>query len=195
MRQLSANVAPLLIAGTAEMILLVRIYDKNNTVIFTSTTFYEDVTLSNGYVYAANGLIVGADPQQLSTTVDREQYKISIADPSFLQGPLLEAGLTGARLEVRLGFINPATGLPFTAETDTFILYRGRIDNAGYKISTEEYGESILQISGASPLLSLDTKRGLLLSKDAARQRNSNDSCCDQIYEGSSAITLKWGKA
>ncbi len=195
MRQLSANVAPLVESGEAETIFLVRITDKDGLVVFSSTTYFDNVTLSNGYEYEANGMLVSADPPQLSTTVDREQYRIAIADPEFMQGDNAENGLTGKRMEVRLGFINPEDGLPFTSITDTFVVYRGRVDGAAYKVSTQEFGEVLLQITGISPILSLDSKSGITLTKDAVRQRNPNDSCCDQLYEGSSTLVLKWGKA
>ena len=194
MRQLSTNVASLLELGDTETLFLVRITDKEGEVVFSSTSYYDDVTLSNGYLYEANGMLVSADPPQLSTTVDREQYKVILSDPEFMQGDNAENGLTGKRMEVRVGFIDPESGLPFTEERDTFIVYRGRVDGASYRISTEEYGETLLQITGVSPILSLDMKKGIHLTKDAIRQRNPNDSSCDQMYEGSSTIILKWGK-
>lgn len=195
MRQLSANVAALVENNQAETIFLVRITDRDGDVVFSTTTFYENVTLDNGYQYEANGMLVAADPPQLSTNVDREQYHVTLADPEFMQGDNAENGMTGKRLEVRLGFLDPETGYPYTADEDTFVVYRGRIDGAAYKVNTEEYGEALLQITGISPILSLDAKRGFYLSRDATRQRNPNDSSCDQLYEGSSALVLKWGKA
>lgn len=196
MRQLSTNIASLLdLQEEVETLFLVRITDKDGAVVFSSTSYYENVTLSNGYLYEANGMLVSADPPQLSTTVDREQYKITIADPEFMQGDNAENGLTGKRMEVRLGFVEPEIGVPYTDEIDTFIVYRGRVDGAAYKISTEEFGEALLQITGVSPIMSLEMKKGFRLTKDATRQRNPTDSSCDQLYEGSSTIVLKWGKS
>jgi hypothetical protein len=195
MRKLSSNITALMQSGeTAETIYLIRITDKIGTLVYADTTHTSDVTLSNGFVYPANGNLVSADPPQQSTTVDREQYKIVIADPEMLLGALAESNFVGKRLEVRIGFLNPNTGLPYTTVDDTFIIYAGSVDSASYKVSTEEYGESLFQVSGVSPIVSLDMKRGLYLSKDAVRQRNPQDSCCDQIYEGSGTSVLKWGK-
>jgi hypothetical protein len=193
MRQLSANVQAALEQGS-DTIYLVRVTARDGTVIFTSTTYHSDLTLTNGYAYEANGLLVSADPPQLSTTVDREQYRVTVADPEFLEGVHAENGLTGKILDVRLGFINPVTGLPFLEPVDTFMVYRGRVDGSAYKINTEEFGESLLQITGISPILSLEMKKGIYLSRDAVRQRNANDSSCDQLYEGSSSVVLKWGR-
>lgn len=195
MRQLSANVVAALTGADLETFYTIRIADKNDTVVFTSTTHHSNVTLSNGHLFEANGLIVSVDPPQLSTTVDREQYKVGIADPAFLQGSMAENGLIGKKLEVRIGFIDPTTGLPYTNVNDTFLVYKGRIDGTAYKVSTQEYGESVLMITGTSPILSLDMKKGIFLSRDAVRQRNVNDSSCDQLYEGSGSVVLKWGRA
>lgn len=194
MRLFSANVTAALARDDTETIYLVRITDVAGTVLISSTTFFEQVTLSNGYVYAANGTLVAADPPQLSTTVDREQYKLTFADPEFAAGAHAENGLIGKKLDVRLGFIDFTTGLPFTDVADTFIVYKGRIDGTSYKITTNELGEAILQITGTSPMLSLDMQKGVYLSKNEVRQRNPLDSCADQIFEGSGPTTLKWGK-
>ncbi len=195
MQQFSPTIAALFAAGTVDTFFMVRVYDKNGVNVFTTTTHHNNVTLTDGRTFEANDLLVGADPPQLSTTVDREQYSITIADPEFLQGSLLENGMVGKRMEVLLGFLNPVTGLPYTNPADTFTVYRGRCDGGALKVDTREYGEVLARVVGVSPIMSLEKKKGILLSRDAVRQRNASDSCCDQLYEGSSAVVLKWGKA
>jgi hypothetical protein len=194
MRQLSANVAPLFASGEVETVLMISIKDKDDNLVLSSTSFYENITLDNGDLYEANDLLVSADPPQLSTTVDREQYKIVIADPDFMEGSEAEIGMVGKKMTVVAGFINPETGTPFTADEDVFVVYKGKVDGAAYKIALQEFGEALLQITGVSPILSLEAARGIYLSKDAVRRRNSQDSSCDQLYEGSTAVVLKWGK-
>jgi len=195
MRQLSPNIAALLQSyDTLETIYLVRIENKQGEVIYADTTHYAEVELSNGHVFPATGDLVSADPPQQSTTVDREQYKITIADPEFILGDLAEANLVGKRLQCRIGFIDPATGDPFTDVEDTFLVYAGSVDGGSYKIEIEEFGESLFQVTGVSPILSLEMKKGISLSRDAVRQRNPADSCCDKIHEGSGSSVLKWGR-
>jgi hypothetical protein len=195
MRQLSANITALIESDeTVEMFHMVRITNRAGTVIYADTTHHAPVTLSNGAVHPATGSLVSVDPPQQSTTVDREQYQITIADPEFLLGALAEANLVGKRLESRVGFINPETGTPFTNVNDTFLTYKGAVNSGAYKITLEEFGEALFQVTGVSPILSLETRRGMYLSRDAVRQRNSADSCCDKIFEGSGPATLKWGK-
>ena len=58
-----------------------------------------------------------------------EQYRIALADPAFLNGSSGENGLVGKTLEVRLCFVNPATGTPFDNLADTFVVYKGKIDS------------------------------------------------------------------
>jgi hypothetical protein len=195
MRQLSANITALMASGEpVEMFYMVRITNRAGVVIYADTTHYATVVLSNGFTYPATGSLVSVDPPQQSTTVDREQYQITVADPAFLLGELAEANLVGKRLETRVGFINPATGTPFTNVADTFLTYKGAVNSGAYKVTLEEFGEALFQITGVSPILSLETRRGIYLSRDAVRQRNSADSSCDKIFEGSGAATLKWGK-
>jgi hypothetical protein len=194
MRQLSPNIIAALSASIENAFYLLRLYVKGGSTLLTSTSHYANVTLSNGITFTANDLLLTVDPPQLSTTVDRSQFKVILADNEILQGAIADAGLLGKRMEVYIGFINPANGLPFTNVEDTFLAYRGLIDSAGYKISTGSVGESQFVITGSSPLISLDMKKGILLSRDSIRQRNINDACCDQINEGSSGYTIKWGK-
>lgn len=195
MRQLSQNIKNQLAAGTLDIFYLVRIYETDGTVLFSSTTNPFDIQLSDGRSFEANGAILSIDPPQLTTTVDREQYKISIADASLVQSNLAQSGLVGKQIEVLAGFNNGDTGVPFENAADTITLYRGRVDSVAYKITTEILGERILVITGTSPMLALDMKKGIYLSRDFIRQRNINDSCCDDIYEGGSSVVLKWGKS
>lgn len=195
MRQLSSNIVAALNGEELATFHMLQITDKTGDQILSSTSHYTNITLSNGVTYESNGLLVDVDPPQLSTTVDREQYSVTLADPYFMQGALAETGLIGKKLEVRVGFLDSVTGLPLLNVIDTFLIYKGRIDGTSYKIDMQEYGEALLNVTGTSPILSLDMKKGIFLSRDAVRQRNINDSSCDQLYEGSGAVVLKWGRA
>lgn len=194
MIQFSANIQTVLSQMPIETFYMLRVSNINGTAIYSSTDYFMNVTLSNGYVYTADSLLLSVDPPQLSSTVDREQYKIVLSDPSFSQASIIENNIVGKYLETRIGFINQTTGLPYLTASDTLIVYKGRIDSAGYVIDSGEIGESKLQITGSSPISNLDQKNGIYLSKETIRNANGNDSSCDQIYEGSGALMLKWGK-
>jgi hypothetical protein len=194
-RQLSANIVNLINNKTVTAFYMVLVqHTGGGFVHFNTTSHYSDVTLSNGVTYIADGKLKNADPPQMNTNVDREQYKVILSDPAFADGPIIQQGLVGKVLEVRLGFIDPSTGLPFTNIADTFVVYKGRVDSASYLIDTEE-GEVDLQITGVSPMVSLEMVKGYYLSRDNVRAHDTNDSSFDDVYEGSSAIILKWGKA
>jgi hypothetical protein len=198
----SSTVQGYLSGGTIEAFYLLRILNSNGSKIYSSNSCFCDITLTSSgvslgsdYLYSSNSSLKSVDLPQLSTSVDREQYKISIiTNPTNPQMDLSTTNLIGKTLETRIGFINTSTGIPDMAIENTIIVYRGRIESAGYTYESSDIGESTLQLSGSSPIVNLDQKNGLYLSRDSIKHLNANDTCCDQIYESSSAITLKWGK-
>jgi hypothetical protein len=194
MIQFSTNIQTILSTFPIESFYMLRISNQNGTVIYSSTDYFMDISLSNGYTYTADSLLLSVDAPQLSSSVDREQYKIILSDPSFSQAATIESNIVGKYLETRIGFINQTTGLPYLTVSDTLVVYKGRIESAGYVIDSGEIGESKLQITGSSPISNLDQKNGIYLSKEMIRGTNGNDSCCDQIYQGSGTLALKWGK-
>jgi hypothetical protein len=345
----SDNIKACLALDNVEAFYLLRITNSDNSVIYASTTYFKDIVLSNGYSYTADDLILAVDSPQISSSVDREQYKIVLADPTFAQGVSASTGLVGKHLETRIGFINrsatpgvttfvvgssynfngntlplswsyPGTitstdtattttltntvidqnlrlsnisinpvsnyiirmrvklvsgawegvlfytntnhgvsgavgqyisipaptlgvwttidvdvrtlindyltggtltalrfdlinassasvaidyiqfgkaedyGQPYLNSSDTFIVYKGRVESVSYAIDTQEIGEAKINITGSSPIVNLDQKNSIYLSRDYIRKQNASDSCCDQIFEGSGTLSLKWGK-
>jgi len=198
MIQFSANIQACLARDNIEAFYLVKITNADGTIFngISSTSYFVDVTLiGDTTTYVADGLILGADAPQISSTVEKNEYKLVLADPGFLLGPTVQTSLVGKHLETRLGFVDTITGSPYLNKTDTFVIYSGTIDSVAYDVDTKELGEVRINIIGSSPLVNLDQKRALYLSRDAVRKRNSNDSSCDQIYMGSGALIMKWGKA
>lgn len=168
--------------------------DIDDGDILRSTTYWSNVTLSDGRTFVADGQIVNLDAPRLSTVVDKEQYKIVLADPSFYFGQYAENGMVGKRVEVIACFIDQTTGAPVTSAGNSFTVYKGRVDAASYAINTGVIGSATISILCASPMADLDLRKQFLSSRDFVRNRTPNDSCCDQVYEGSGAIQLRWGK-
>lgn len=191
----STKVRQIIADGKGRVFFFLHITNGDGSLFRASTTHHSPFTMANGITYLADDYIIGVDAPQLTTTVDREQYKITLADPDFSNAAAAESGLIGKKLEARLGFIDPDTGLPLSAMEDSFVVYKGRIDGMGATINTEEIGESTFVMSCASPMVSLDMKKGVYLSRDFVRSRNAADASCDKIYNGSGALVLKWGKA
>jgi hypothetical protein len=184
----SNTVKQLLAAPTIEAFYLV---DFNN---YKTTNYFSNITLSDGSTYENDGRLMQVDPPQLSTSVDRELYKITFADPDFSFGPLVDTGIVGSPVSVRIGFVNQETKLPYTNIQDTVLVYKGKVDNGAYSISTQDTGEATFVLTCASPLADLDSVRALYTSRDALRSVSPNDTSFDQIYEGAGQVELKWGK-
>lgn len=190
----STAVVEILSQPTIESFYLVRIMN-GVTELYSTTSYFRNITLSNGVTYYSDGRLLSVDAPQLSSTVDRELYRIAIADPDFNSGAAADAGLIGKQAEVRLCFVSHSTKMPLTSVADCPTVYKGTVEGTSYSIETAGVGESVLSLSCSSPMADLDLRRPIYLSKDTTSSRNPLDTFCDQIYEGSGQLTLKWGKA
>jgi hypothetical protein len=161
---------------------------------YLTTSHFANITLSNGDTYLSDGKLLSADVPKLSSVVDREIYKVVLADVDYTLGAAMQTGIVGKVFEVRIGFIDPATEVPYTQIENTILAYKGIIDSIGYSIETGNTGEAALSISGASPMADLDLTRTPYSSKEYIRGLFPNDSCFDQVYEGSGPVNIKWGK-
>jgi hypothetical protein len=161
---------------------------------YKTTSYISNITLSNGEIFQSDGKLISVDAPRISTTVDREIFKVTLADTDFALGAQFQSGLVGNLFEIRLILINPSTNQPYLTLTDTILAYKGLIDNIGYSIQTGSIGENILVISGSSPMNDLDLTKPFYTSREYIREKYPNDSCFDQIYEGSGPVNLKWGK-
>jgi len=189
---LSANVQLALMTKPTDYFHCIRVVDAAGSTWKALTTLYHEVTI-DGILYTP-GAIVQVDNPKMNTTVDREQFKFTLSDPSFYDAATMETNLTGYSAQVRLCFLDATTKLPLTAIEDTVLIYKGSVDNVSYSIRTEEMGEVLANIVCASPMSDLDLKKGLYLSRESTRNRNPEDSSCDTIYGGSGILQLKWGK-
>lgn len=161
---------------------------------YKTTSFHSNITLSNGEVFESDGKLLSVDPPKISAVVDREIFKVTLSDSDFSLGAQFQSGIVGTNFEVRVLLLNPNTNLPYTNITDTIIAYKGKIDNIGYSFETGNIGNSILGISGSSPMNDLDSIKNFYTSREYIRTKYPDDSCFDQIYEGSGPVNIKWGK-
>jgi len=155
------------------------------------TSYFSSLTLPDG-TYTAHGKLFEIDLPRLDSVVDRDLYNITLTDSAFDMGSDYETGFLGAPAEVRIVFIDKTTNQPDTSEP--FLIYKGIVSNFNYEVDTSEQGRVISKIGCSNPMADLDTVKPLYTSKDFLRQFNPNDSSFDQIYEGSGAVNLKWGK-
>jgi hypothetical protein len=201
MIQFSDNIKSNLEADTIEAFYMIKILNLDNTPLYSTTSFYTDIQLVDnggtslaGHLYASDGTLVSVDPPQASTSVDREQYKIAFADPAFSKKANIENNLIGRYIECRIGVVDHLSGKPLLNILDTVIAYKGRVESVSMSVKTGGLGERIIQITGSSPMRNLDMKNSVYISRDNMRKNDPSDTSCDQIYDGSSSVTLKWGK-
>jgi hypothetical protein len=209
MIQFSNNIRDNLAIDTIEAFYMIKLVNRDNHALYHTTSFYADVQLTqivNGievvmpeHLYLSNGTLLSVDPPQASTIVDREQYKFAFADPTFTKKGDIENNLIGCPIECRVGIVDNRSssttfGKPLLNINDTVIAYKGRVESVSMTVKTGGLGERIIQITGSSPMRNLDMKKSIYISRDNMRKQDPNDSSCDQIYEGSSNISLKWGK-
>jgi uncharacterized protein YdbL (DUF1318 family) len=194
MRQTSAAVQTILESGNINFFYMVKI----GTVIY-NVTANRDMTF-NGDLYSGSNKLMSVSAPRLSSVVDRETYKLTFADPAFEWRPLFEEGFVGETMSVYLGFYNNtagtlggvAPGQPMLSPTDVITAYEGTVDTTAYAIDMNE--NVIASIEGSSPMGALGAVKTFYTSKENLFEINPADTAFNQIFEGSSAITLMWGK-
>ena len=210
MRNLGTFVDNILLQDEVSIFYLVEIHRpqvtfSDNTVLpavdIYDTTHYTDLDFNGNTYVSSSGLLV-VDAPRLSQAVDRSPYKITYIDPTFEKRSLFESGLTGAYVVVRIGFLNTTqspvdgylVGEPILSVDKTVIVYSGTVDTQGYSITPQE-GTVIAVIENSSPMAALDLSRPFYTSREFLRKLSPDDSAFDQVYLGSQAISLRWGRA
>lgn len=194
MIQFNSTITQLLQEPVIESFILIKFKKPSSNEYYRETSYIYDLTLDNSEIYYSYGRILSFDPPKLSTSVDREQYKLAFADTSMYFGEYADEGLVGLPIEVRIGFVDTTNNTPLTQLENTLLIYKGQIDNGSYAINTNEVGESIFNISCTSPMSDLDLTKVFYTSKEFLKKLNPEDTSFDQIYEGSGQLELKWGR-
>ena len=161
----------------------------------SSGEYLRGTSLNDDYTFGGNVFnkclpLRSIDAPRISETVDKENFKISIADPDFAYRVAFEDGLYKAKLSVWVGFVGDNGEMP---EEGISLIYRGAIGSYSYSITQDN--EVLCILEGESPMGSMQLSRSIITSKEYLRQVAPNDSSFDQIYVGSKSTTLKWGKA
>lgn len=204
MKKLSNAVNTLIFEKNISYFFLVSLDITSAIQHYTSLPY--DITMGDGNTYSSENSVYGVDPPRISDIVDREAYKISLSDPSFLLKYYFEDGIIGRDVSVRIGFINSTDsdiqghddtlvypGEVFKDMNDTILIYAGAVDNHGYTIDIRN-SEVIATIEGSSPMADLDLVKTFYTSKNSISQRSSTDTCFDSVHEGSGSIQVRWGK-
>jgi len=205
MKPISQNVLTILEQENVNSFALIRIYDKQNKINFAHTTYSINLTVTtlgdDNALYLSDNGLAKIEPPIIEKGTDREAYKIIYIDPAFDYRAMIESGIIGAKATVYSGVCNPfnytfggvESGQPLLAFSDLIKAFTGVIDSATYAIDPIE-GTVLMTMECASPMASLGVTKSYLTSKDALLQIDPTDTAYDQVFVGSKAISLLWGK-
>jgi hypothetical protein len=158
------------------------------------TTAPVNLTLSNGETYIKHSTLSNTTPPQLDSALDSSEYTIQFSDSAMEEGATADI-LQNKDVEVRYIFYDATTESYLTNTADTILIYKGKVNSATYSIETDEVGESAFKVICGSPVSNLEMIKAFRSSKSFIRENvRADDTCFDQIYEGSGVINLKWGK-
>jgi len=187
MIEFSEAIQVLLAGRSSEAFYLVKIGNSFRTSHSSNVTVGSDT-------YIADGSILEVTPAEFSSVTDKQEFSVAVADVDNFLSDKITAGIIGLKVEARIGFINPATGVAFTSYADTFFLYRSAVDRVELQIATGSRGKRNFVIVCTSPLHDLDQIRAVYTSQDYANSVLPGDTSYSQVYQGSGQINLKWGK-
>lgn len=207
MRSVSSNVATLLRMDHVSFFYLFDLgpyfsRDGNGgTTWFTDhfTTVPGGCTIG-GATYLSDGNLLHVDPPKQSNVVDREAYKVTIADVDFWYRSCMESGFSSVPMRLRVGFYNVtgaplggwSVGMPMLNESDLITVYKGVTDTAAYNIEPD--GSVALTVECSSPMGSLQMVRSIITGQDYLKQIDATDTAYDQIFAGSKGVDIIWGK-
>jgi hypothetical protein len=188
MIKMSSTLAALLSGADLDYFYLVRVGN------YRTTTHVTDVSVDS-VTYVSDGSVVAVDPPQLSSTVDRQLFKIQLLDLGIGLGSMADFGMLGKPVTVYMGVIDPTTGDPHEDISDYLLVYSGNVDGSGYTFDTRVKGSRVFTLSCTTPMGDLDLKRPIYTSQDYLDKNHAGDISYQQVYEGSGPIEVKWGKS
>lgn len=162
--------------------LLVEI-DFGGADTIRATTLPYDLEVDSETYYSDGGL-VELSPPQLSNVMDREVYRLKIADLNADYRELFEAHAYGTPITVKLGI---------EGQSQHDVLYKGIIDATFLEINNFE-GTMVASIEASSPFGALDRNQDRRTDRKTQRNIDENDSSMDNVYVNADEIALGWGR-
>jgi len=184
MRIFTPEVQAVIDSGDIRFFFLIELY-FSQTYRFTS--YKHDIT-HNNKVYTAGGGLFEFDSPKFSTVVDREAYRIVIADLIDQMPAEFRYNVTGKDIKVMVGLLD-ANDNPLV-NSHILDVYKGYVDSPAIN---NDWETKLAVIEGTSPMSDLDMVNTFITSKDGMDQRNINDTSFDEIYTDNE-VSLKWGK-
>jgi hypothetical protein len=160
---------------------------------FYFTNYFKNVDFG-GDTYVADGYLKDVDLPQLGSIVDRQQFKITFSDASLDFGVHANNNLVGKIAKIYVVFLDDVTNQPRLEPENVLVSNDSAVDGVSYSINTASVGEALFTVTCSSPMMDLDASAPFYTSADFYNKNYPGDTCCEQIYEGSSMISLRWGK-
>jgi hypothetical protein len=133
--------------------------------------------------------IVSLEPLKYSSVVDREAFNIQVSAIDPAMRTEFDFGIINRGVKLRTVFTS--YGTPQLGLSQTLLLYEGTVSKVSEVINSET---RIFNIECTAPLSNLDATGTFYTTRDGMRVFNNNDTSFDTIFEGSEAVSLKWGK-
>lgn len=201
-------VTDLLSTGVYSGLFLITIETTSGQINYTTLPY--DVTVG-GITYSSDNDLVAIDPPKLSNTADKESFKLTFADASYVFAAA-SSSLLNAHIRVLGAFYNTlgveildsdgnpvSPNKPILCTKDMVIMYEGQVGSFRYVVS-EENGV-LFEIEGGSPMNALDSLSNFYTSPNSLKQRIpaaewalAPDTAFDNVSLGGKAKEILWGK-
>ena len=185
MRNISAATQAVLDGDDIRVIFLMEL-EFNSTYRFTS---YHSDLIFDGQTYLSDGGMFEFDSPKFSSVVDRESYRIVVADQAGAMAAEFNLNVIGKPITVKVALLD-SNGQPMLNPADVLSIYNGFVDAPSIN---NDFEQKLAVIEGTSPMSDLDMVRSFITSKAGMDQHSSSDTSFDEIYDNKQT-TVKWGK-
>jgi len=185
MRVFSSAVQTAIDSNNLKFFYLIKL-EFSSTYHFCS--YHRDITY-DGDIYLADGGLYEFDPPKFSSVVDRESYRIVIADLLDNMSAEFRLNVVGKAIEVKVVLLD-VNDQPLLDTGDVLSIYKGFVDSPTIESDMET---KVAVIEGTSPMADLDMVRSFITSKSGMDQKSSSDTSFDEIF-ANKEISVKWGK-
>jgi hypothetical protein len=158
-----------------------------------TTSYFRDITI-DGQNFLADGRLVGVEPPVITTSVDRQLFRISLVDVGESVEQFISGSWVARDVSVYLIFVDQLTKQPQLGPTQVFKAYSGIVNSNSLSFDTQIRGNRIYVVSCSNPMIDLEAIRAVYLSQDYIDKNHPGDTSYEQIYEGAGLINLKWGR-
>ena len=185
MRTFSSAAQAVIDSDTIKFIYLIKL-SFNTTYYFSS---HNRDTIYDGHTYTSDGGLFEFDSPKNTSVVDRESYKIVIADLTDALSAELKFNVVGKAIDVKVALLD-SSGEPLLGTADVISAYSGYVDAPSIEADFET---KLAILEGTSPMSDLDMVRSFITSKAGMDQKSATDTSFDSIFKNNQ-ISVKWGK-